>query len=154
MIVCVISKEASNLSKYMAEMLGDNNQEVFIDTVAPHVMDKVIEFLMYHANNPMKEISKPITTNVIKDIVGEWDVNYIALEKDQELLIDLIIAANYLHCQTLLDLGILKLATMIKDKEPTEVKKLFHIDLDISPEEEKQVREENMWVFEVGNETK
>jgi S-phase kinase-associated protein 1 len=39
---------------------------------------------------------------------------------------------------------------MIKDKEPDEVKKIFHIDADITPEEEKMVRENNMWVFELG----
>jgi S-phase kinase-associated protein 1 len=50
---------------------------------------------------------------------------------------------------SLLDLSITKVATMIKGKEPDEVKRLFNIDPDLTPEEEKLVRDQNQWIFEV-----
>lgn len=146
-----ISLEACKLSGLMTDMLGEETDaELPFDTVEPSTMDKVLVFLEYHKSNPMNTIAKPISTAVVKDIVGEWDANFIALEDDQETLVDLILAANYLNCASLLDLGILKIASLIKDKEPDQIKEIFHIDKDISPEEEKQVRENNLWVFELG----
>lgn len=146
-----ISLAACQLSGLMVDMLGGETEgELPFDTLTPVTMDKVLVFLEHHANNPMNTINKPISTNVVKDIVGEWDANFIALDDDQDTLVELILAANYLNCQSLLDLGILKIATMIKDKEPDQVKDIFHIDKDITPEEEKMVRENNMWVFELG----
>lgn len=132
-------------------MIGDETTvELPVDGIAPHTMDKVLAFLDYHAENPMATIRKPITCNVIRNFVGDWDADFIALENDQELLVSLILAANYLNCQSLLDLGLCKIATMIKDQTPEEVKKIFNIDNDITPEEEKLVRDNNLWVFELG----
>jgi S-phase kinase-associated protein 1 len=109
----------------------------------------VIEFLNYHVDNPMTEIQKPIKTNDLVSIVGEWDAKYVELDNDHELLVSLMLAANYLHIPALLELTICKLACMIKDKEPDEVKKMFGIEKDITPEEEKMVRDANPWIFEV-----
>ena len=150
-----ISLKAAKLCGLMTDMLGDEiddaeDIELPLDTLTPEIMDKILVFLEHHAENPMKEIVKPITTSVVKDIVGEWDANFIHLEDDSDLLIDFILAANYLNCQSLLDLSILKMATLVKDKEPDEVKDIFKIDKDITPEEEKLVRDANLWVFEIG----
>lgn len=147
-----ISLEACRLSDLLVDLLGeeDGDAELPLDNVDPAVMDKVLVFLEYHKSNPMAAIAKPITTNVVKDIVGEWDADYIDLMGNQELLMDLILAANYLNCTSLLDLGILKIASEVKDKEPDDIKTAFHIDKDVTPEEERQVREQNLWVFELG----
>ena len=42
-------------------------------------------------------------------------------------------------------------ASMIKGKEPEEIRKTFNIKNDFSPEEERKTREENKWVEETGN---
>ncbi|MCH86220.1 SKP1-like protein 1A [Trifolium medium] len=39
-------------------------------------------------------------------------------------------------------------AYMIKDKTPEEVRTIFNIVNDFSPEEEAKIREENKWAFE------
>lgn len=146
-----ISFEAAQLCGLMMDMLGSETEgELPMDTVSPAIMDRVLAFLHYHAANPFATIETPIKTNKIAEIVGEWDAEFMDLEKDQETMVDLILAANYLNCQSLLNLGILKLACMIKDKEPDQVKEMFNIEKDITPEEEKQVREANMWVFDIG----
>jgi S-phase kinase-associated protein 1 len=147
-----ITKVMVDQCHLLVDLITDETEcEVPVDGgITPQVMDKIILFLEYHSNNPMATITKPITTNDISKIVSAWDVDFIALGNDQELMISLINAGNYLHCTQLIDLGILKIATMIKDKEPDEVKTMFHIEKDITPEEEQKVRDENKWVFELG----
>ena len=46
------------------------------------------------------------------------------------------------------DLGCRTVATMIKGKSPEEIRKLFHIKNDFTPEEEAQIRRENEWAEE------
>ncbi|MCI79441.1 SKP1-like protein 1B-like, partial [Trifolium medium] len=67
---------------------------------------------------------------------------------DQRTLFELILAANYLDIKRLLDLLFQATADMIKDKTPEEVRKIFNIKNDFSPEEEAEVRRENQWAFE------
>jgi S-phase kinase-associated protein 1 len=37
---------------------------------------------------------------------------------------------------------------MIKGKTPEEIRKIFNIENDFTPEEEEEVRRENQWAFE------
>ena len=143
-----ISAKACELSNLLADMIGsEENAELPVDTVNPQIMDKVLQFMEHHAENPPEPIPRPIKTNVIGDIVSEWDASFINLGDDQDSLMDLILAANYLDCRSLLELGILKIATMVKDKNAEEVKTIFHIEKDITEEEETQVRDATEWMF-------
>lgn len=74
----------------------------------------------------------------------EWYANFIAVE--QEVLFELILAANYMDIKPLLDLSCATVASYIKGKTPEEIRTLFNIVNDFTPEEEAQVREENKWV--------
>lgn len=115
------------------------------------ILKLVIQFMIKHRDDPLKKIEKPIKTTSLKEIVGEWDAEFVNLE--QEPLFKLILAANYLDMPDLLELGICKLATMVKGKDPEEIKRLFNIEPDITPEEEKMVRDSNPWIFNVENVT-
>ena len=83
------------------------------------------------------------STNLIGCGVSEWDPEYVNIE--QEVLLELILAANYLDIKSLLDLTCAKVASMIKGKNTEEIRKQFNIVNDFTPEEEAQVREENRW---------
>ena len=99
----------------------------------------------------------------------EWDAKFVDVE--QELLFELILAANYMDIKPLLDLTCATVASMIKGafcafwnygsaashsrvfpvragKTPEEIRKTFNIVNDFTPEEEAQVREENKWCEE------
>ncbi|KAI8548521.1 hypothetical protein RHMOL_Rhmol07G0279300 [Rhododendron molle] len=66
----------------------------------------------------------------------------------KSVLFDMILAANYLDIKSLLDLTCQTVADMIKGKTPEEVRKIFNIVNDFTPEEEDEVRRENAWAFE------
>ena len=74
------------------------------------------------------------------EVVQIWYANFANVE--QEVLFELILAANYMDIKPLLDLTCATVASMIKGKTPEEIRKTFNIVNDFTPEEEAQVREE------------
>ncbi|KAI3714575.1 hypothetical protein L6452_21532 [Arctium lappa] len=70
-------------------------------------------------------------------------------ELDISTLLDLLNAASYLHIKSLLDMVCDKLADLIKDMTVEEVREIFKITNDYTPEEEKLFRESYAWAFEI-----
>ncbi|XP_059072041.1 SKP1-like protein 1B [Cryptomeria japonica] len=78
--------------------------------------------------------------------VKTWDKEFVKV--DQATLFDIIQAANYLNIENLLDLTCQTVADMIKGKTPEEIRMIFNIKNDYTPEEEEEVRRENQWAFD------
>ncbi|KAJ5446779.1 SKP1 component dimerization [Penicillium cf. griseofulvum] len=114
--------ERSVLIKNMLEDLGDSGEAIPIPNVNEAVLKKVIEWCEHHKNDPPK-----------------------FMQVDQEMLFEIILAANYLDIKALLDVGCKTVANMIKGKSPEEIRKTFNIQNDFTPEEEDQIRRENEW---------
>lgn len=87
------------------------------------ILKKVIEYMNRHRDNPMKEIEKPLKSNNMKEVVGEWDAKFVEVE--QEELFELILAANYMDIKPLLDLTCAKVASMIKGLKNNNKKTTF-----------------------------
>jgi len=75
--------------------------------------------------------------------ISEWDKRFMKVEQD--VLFEIILAANYMAIEGLVDLGCKTVANMIKGKSPEEIRKTFNIQNDFTPEEEDQIRRENEW---------
>lgn len=145
--VSVTAKVAtmSELVKTMAE--GDKDEkEIPLPNVKAAVLQKVVQYMRYHADNPAKEIEKPLKSQNMAEAVSKWDADFV--DVDQELLFELILAANYMDIKPLLDLTCAKVASMIKGKTPEQIRKTFNIQNDFTPEEEEAVRAENKWAEE------
>jgi S-phase kinase-associated protein 1 len=80
------------------------------------------------------------------DVVQEWYATFVAV--DQQTLFELILAANYLEIKPLQDLTCATVASLIKGKTPEEIRGIFGLVNDFTPEEEAQVIEENKWCEE------
>jgi S-phase kinase-associated protein 1 len=63
-------------------------------------------------------------------------------------LVQVIQAANYLNIPDLLDLTCAKFASDIKGKLPEQIREMFGIENDLTPEEEAKIEEENKWCNE------
>jgi S-phase kinase-associated protein 1 len=135
----------SELVKTMAE--GDKDEkEIPLPNVKSAVLNKVVSYMKYHVDNPAKEIEKPLKSANMNEVVSQWDADFV--DVDQELLFELILAANYMDIKPLLDLTCAKVASMIKGKTPEQIRKTFNITNDFTPEEEEAVRAENKWAEE------
>lgn len=57
-------------------------------------------------------------------------------------------AANYLDIKNLIDLTCQTLANMMIGKSPEEIRQMYNIENDFTPEEEEEIRKENRWAFD------
>ncbi|KAJ6010458.1 hypothetical protein N7451_001870 [Penicillium sp. IBT 35674x] len=134
--------ERSILIKNMLEDLGDSGEAIPIPNVNETVLKKVIEWCDHHKNDPHTAGDDDDNRRKTTDI-DEWDQKF--MQVDQEMLFEVILAANYLDIKALLDVGCKTVANMIKGKSPEEIRKTFNIQNDFTPEEEDQIRRENEW---------
>lgn len=114
-------------------------------TVKSKYLTKIVEYLNHIQTTPPSEIEKPLKGE-FKDVVSEWEFNFIDLSYDD--MFELMQAANYLDIKSLLALTCAKTASLIKGKSPQEVREMFNIENDFSPEEEAALIEENKWAWE------
>lgn len=127
----------------VAEQDEEEAQEIPLPNVKSPILAKVIEFCRHYKEEPMQEIEKPLKSANMSEVVQEYYSEFVTVE--QEMLFELILAANYMDIKPLLDLTCATVASMIKGKTPEEIRKLFNIVNDFTPEEEAQIREDNKW---------
>lgn len=112
------------------------------------ILSKVIEFCRhYQEHERMNEITKPLQTNNLRDIVQEFYASFIDYD-DTDLLFQMTAAANYMDIPPLLDLCCAAVACKIKGKTTEQIRHEFDITNDFTPEEEEKVRAENAWAEE------
>ncbi|CAE6064873.1 unnamed protein product [Arabidopsis arenosa] len=85
-----------------------------------------------------------------KKKLDAWDAKFMK-DLNIETIFIIILAANYLNVKGLLDLTSQTIADYIKDMTPEEVRELFNIENDFTPEEEEAIRKENAWTFEAAS---
>jgi S-phase kinase-associated protein 1 len=141
----------SELVKNMiSEEMDEGDQadvtEIPLPNVSSEILSKVIDFCTHYKTEPMNDIEKPLKSSNMAEIVQKWYADFINV--DQSVLFEMVLAANYMNIQPLLDLSCATIAGLIKGKTPDEIRKVFNIVKDFTPEEEAQVREENKWCEE------
>ena len=146
--VVEVDQETVVISVLIKSMIDDSgtDEDIPLPNVTKPILEKVMEFCKHVKDHPLQEIEKPLKTDNLRDIVSPWYADFVDL--DQETLFEVILAANYLDIKPLLELTCAKVATMIKGKSVVEVRKLFNIENDFTPEEEAQILEENKWAEE------
>ncbi|KAK4985056.1 hypothetical protein LTR66_008289 [Elasticomyces elasticus] len=139
--------ERSVLIKNMIDDLGDPGQEpIPIMNVSEPVLRKVLEWCEHHRKDPPASNDDDADNRKKSTDIEEWDQKF--MQVDQEMLFEIILAANYMDIKALLDIGCKTVANMIKGKSPEEIRKTFNIQNDFTPEEEDQIRRENEWAEE------
>lgn len=114
-----------------------------LPNVTESVLQKIIEWCEHHRNDPLPTADDDNESRKKTTEIDEWDQKY--MQVDQEMLFEIILAANYMDIKALLDVGCKTVANMIKGKSPDEIRKTFNITNDFTPEEEEQIRRENEW---------
>ncbi|KAJ3061740.1 hypothetical protein HDU98_002367 [Podochytrium sp. JEL0797] len=144
-----IVAERSVLLKNMIEDVGDSDDSpIPLPNVSAAILKKVLEYCTHHKSEPLPRADEDrdtldATQSRPADDIEEWDAEFIKV--DNEVLFEIILAANYLDIKALLDLGCKTVANMIKGKKAQEIRDMFNIENDFTPEEEEQIRRENEW---------
>uniref|UniRef100_A0A7S4M6B2 S-phase kinase-associated protein 1 n=2 Tax=Odontella aurita TaxID=265563 RepID=A0A7S4M6B2_9STRA len=138
----------AKMSKLVETTIDDDGddevQEIPLPNVKATVLAKVIEYCThYKMEEAMSPIQTPLKSSKIEEVVQKWYAEFVKVE--QVLLFELVTAANFMDIKPLLDLTCFAVAVMIKGKTAEDIRKIFNISNDFSPEEEAAVREENKW---------
>ena len=144
-----ISAKAAMRSQLVKDSLIGNNEEEIefnVNNVKGDILKKVVEYLEHYENEEPKEIERPLPSQNLKECVDEWDNDFIDI--DLNTIFQIILASNYLNIKSLLELASAKIASIIKGKTNEEIKQIFGIQNDFTPEEEQQIIEENKWCME------
>ena len=111
---------------------GYNGEPVPLPNVDGDILEKVIQWCTKHKDDAMDAF-----TSISMDQLPVWDEkDFFDEGKDQKMLFDLILAANYLDIKGLLDIGCKVVAKMIKNcGNAEEIRKKFNISQDLPQED-------------------
>jgi S-phase kinase-associated protein 1 len=127
-------------------MIEDNcTQDVIpLPNVRSKTLAKVIEYCKRLTD--VADVSKAseegnntswASSNLSDEVQSTWEKQFV--DVDQVTLFDLVAAANFLDIKKLLDLTCRKVADMIKEKTVEEIRQIFDIKNDFTPEEEEEI---------------
>lgn len=135
--------KAFGIIKTMVENLGleEKDEEIVpLPKVKAVILKKVLDWAHHHKDEP-PFVDDPLDRRT--DDISIWDADF--LKVDQPILFEMMLAANYLDIQGLLNLTCKHVANMIKGKSTQEIRRQFNIRNDFTPAEEERVRLENLW---------
>uniref|UniRef100_A0A2N9FVH5 SKP1-like protein n=1 Tax=Fagus sylvatica TaxID=28930 RepID=A0A2N9FVH5_FAGSY len=133
-----MEERVAMLSETIKHLIEDDcvDSVIPVPNVKSDTLARVIEYCKKHVESSESE----------SEALKTWDAEFVDIE--QNTLFALILAANYLDIKGLLDLTCQTVADMMKGKSVEEIRKIFNITNDFTPEEEEKVRKENQWAFE------
>ncbi|PAV80089.1 hypothetical protein WR25_08087 [Diploscapter pachys] len=127
----------------MIEMLGNDSNG--LDAPIPMVnvdavnLEKITRFLTRHENTELYKDPPPGPI-----AVPGTELSAIAAMTDDEI-VGLLLATNYMGVSQFRDFICQHIANLIKGKTPEEVRARFNLENDFTPEEEKHIREVDVW---------
>lgn len=143
-----ISRQQAELSELLKPFIAEDSggEPVPVPDVSSKILKYILQFMENYVADPMKEIEKPLKSTIMKEVVQEWYAEFVeGADKD---MFELILGANFMDIKPLLELTCAYTASKIKGKSPEEIRKIFDVNNDFTPEEESQIREENKWCEE------
>lgn len=124
---------------------NSNDQEsshaVRMPNVDPQVEAAVNEFIRKHGSSEEEEVRNE-ASNELRSFIEREEIA-------TSTLLVLVNFANGIKNVELLEVLYQRVADVIKDKSVEEVREIFNIENDFTPEEEQAIRDEHPWAFEV-----
>lgn len=136
-VIFSVPMKVANLSQFVNimtagmgddEMDDDEIEDIPILRVRSQVLSLIVDFMNHYDIDPMVTIPKPLISNNIGDVVQHWYAVFIE-RIDENMLFDIVNAANYMHIQPLLELACAGVALSINCKTTTEVNETFHLKI-------------------------
>lgn len=140
-----VNKEIMLHSQYIKGLLADLGEQedvLSLQEIDSETFNLVIEYLTHHKDTP-EMTDEELEEFKLSDKLDPFDEKYFAM--DQTSLFSVIRAANFLNCTRLLNCACKAVALLIRGKSTEEIRDVFGIVNDFSPEEEEKIRQENLW---------
>ncbi|KAJ1436305.1 S-phase kinase-associated protein 1-like [Sesbania bispinosa] len=128
-----------NASQTLKRLIGDNESRgekvIILPDISRETLSMINNYVKKHAD-ANAELAVGKASKGHKKSLHVWDTEFMKV--DQDTLYKLIMAAQYLKIEDLLDLGCQTVANMIKGKSPDNIREMFNIKNDFTPEEEEE----------------
>lgn len=141
-----VTKKVSQMLPTLDDMVNDlggydENTKIEFNSIDSYSLGKVIEYCENHVDNqPVDYLAKGL-------VLSDFDNTFCPSEHEQ--LFKITLAANYLCVKPLLDLCSKTIASHIEGKSSEEIRKMWNIKNDFSPEEEALNEKEADWCEEM-----
>lgn len=149
----VVDRDVISVSitiKNMIEGLNDDSPIVLSEISNDAAIGKVIQYCEYIKRTGQELVLNKDTGLYAPKVYHktdtdlEWEKKFV--DVDQSFLFEMILAANYLNIKQMIDLTCKTVADMIKGKTVEQIRTLFQIPNDFTPEQEAAIRKENEWI--------
>lgn len=121
----VVPRRNLTLSRLLSNSAELGCLRIELDKVRGPIMRQVLRYLHHHRGRTPATIAKPIRSVNMKRICEDpWDAELMDA-CSRKAVFQIILAANYLDCPSLLHLGCAKIATLIKGKSPEEIRTIL-----------------------------
>ncbi|KAL6657443.1 hypothetical protein ACP70R_005223 [Stipagrostis hirtigluma subsp. patula] len=153
-----VSAAAAKLSVILDAMIETGcvvDGPISLRNITALTLEKVVAYCQKHSEAEVKSGEKLMSDDATNEIgshdpnedVKTWDEYFIS-NLGQEGLLAVILAADYLEIEQLLDAACHKAADMIKGKTPDEIRASFNLNNDFNPEEERLMAQEHGWAYD------
>lgn len=146
-----MSRQAAKSCKMLAGMFenADEDEEIKLDVDCDSkTLPLVIQYCEYHKESKPAALPQPLQKH-IDEYLDQWDKDFIYTnlveksdETKHEALLEVMAAAHYFDNDDLLNLCCAKVGSMIQDKNPEQIRNLFHLPDDFTPEQKARNAEE------------
>lgn len=136
-----VVEKAITIKNLLEDLQDDDVTEVPLPATHSRELSAVLEYMNYFKNHDASDVTRDANAD---DIFRKGFMD--KLSRDETFA--LVIAANYLNYDQLLQDVCKKIAYSIKGKTTEEMRIALNIENDLTPEEEEQIRSENAWAFD------
>lgn len=126
-----MTREQACMSGTIRNLLNeiDEQDAIPLPMVTSEILARIVEFCRYRTGRDERDRE-----------VREQDAAFLS-DMDTPTLIQVILAANYLDVACLLDLTCQRVADMVRGKTPSEIREMFGIEDDMTPDDHREVDE-------------
>lgn len=121
--------EMSELIRTVMESCCEEDHRIPLPNVSNETLQNVLRFTRHYHQEPMRKIPRPLPSGNLEEVLDPWYHDYILSIGQQTPLYDLLKAANYLDIMPLQDIACARVATLIRGKDASEMKKVLGIDV-------------------------
>ncbi|KAI1718319.1 skp1 family, dimerization domain-containing protein [Ditylenchus destructor] len=139
-------KQSHTFHNMFRDLGGDLDKNFFfpMPAVKPEIFQKVVEWTANHIAVPDPEVKEdPTTRERVWFTLNDYENKFFDVPAD--VMAELLTAANYLDIKHLYMYGCQKLAERIKDKSPEEIRAMFGLEDDLTPEDKDEIKKQNVW---------
>ena len=135
-----LDAEYAGLSGLLRNILEnfDVEKPIEIEAATKESLEIAVRYLLNMKGVPVFEIPKPLKDKELWEYCSDFELELVE-DKEIDYLVTLLDTANFMDIPNLMSIAAAQLAIEIMDKTPDEIRKLFNIECDFTPEELKEM---------------